>query len=300
METLDSLKKTLNTSKGIKQVATTMKVLSAANIKKYEKVVKVLKAYKDTVELALLGVCAGNRNVNFAELQYAKRTEGGDNLAIVFGSNQGLCGRYNDKMIDFVLNDFSLSDLNNKVVVVGDRLQMLIEDKKLNIIKTLSIPSSMETTTATIHDIVQLIDSEINSCVVNRVTLYYTLNDDSASGTVTKIRLIPIDDRLLNSIKKRRWITNNIPSWQVDTTTLVSNILRQYIFVVLNSAMINAMASEQKNRLITLQNAEKNISDLIKSKTLEYNQKRQTTITSELLDVITGYKVSNKKKCPKT
>ena len=40
----------------------------------------------------------------------------------------------------------------------------------------------------------------------------------------------------------------------------------------------------------------KNIKELISTKTLEYNQKRQTTITSELIDVITGYTVNKKNK----
>ena len=75
-----------------------------------------------------------------------------------------------------------------------------------------------------------------------------------------------------------------------------SVLLKQYIFVGLNNALINSIASEQKNRLITLQNAENNINDLIRTKNLEYNQKRQGTITSELLDVVTGYAVAKKRK----
>ena len=75
----------------------------------------------------------------------------------------------------------------------------------------------------------------------------------------------------------------------------MSDLLKQYISITLNNALANSIASEQKNRLITLQGAEGNIEELIKNKTQEYNQKRQTTITSELLDVITGFKVAKKK-----
>ena len=77
---------------------------------------------------------------------------------------------------------------------------------------------------------------------------------------------------------------------------MIVDLLKQYIFVGLNDALVNSIASEQKNRLLTLQNAENNINDLIRTKNLEYNQKRQSTITNELLDVVTGYSVSKRKK----
>ena len=116
------------------------------------------------------------------------------------------------------------------------------------------------------------------------------------NGTLTKTRLIPVDKKILENAQKKVWPTNNIPYWQINSKTLIVDLLKQYIFVGLNNALINSIASEQKNRLITLQNAENNINDLIRTKNLEYNQKRQGTITSELLDVVTGYAVAKKRK----
>ncbi len=297
METLDNLKKTLDTSKSIKQVVSTMKALSGANIKKYEKIVKILYTYKSNVELALQAVMMHNDKININELEFIGQSKNkkANNLVVIFGSNQGLCGRFNDKIANFLIDDIENID-NNKVIVVGERLSMLLSNTKLKIFKTIPVPNSIENISNTIYELLSIIEEEIENKTINKVFLYYTANDDTMNGTLTKNRLIPIDKKILENAQKKVWPTNNIPYWQVDTKTLIVDLLKQYIFVGLNDALVNSIASEQKNRLLTLQNAENNINDLIRTKNLEYNQKRQSTITNELLDVVTGYSVSKKKK----
>ena len=297
METLDNLKKTLDTSKSIKQVVSTMKALSGANIKKYEKIVKILYTYKSNVELALQAIMMHNDKININELEFIGQSKNkkAKNLVVVFGSNQGLCGRFNDKIANFTIDDIQNTD-ENKVIVVGERLSMLLSNTKLKIFKTIPVPNSIENISNTIYELLAVIEKEIENKTINKVFLYYTANDDTMNGTLTKTRLIPIDKKILENAQKKVWPTNNIPYWQIDTKTLAVDLLKQYIFVGLNDALVNSIASEQKNRLLTLQNAENNINDLIRTKNLEYNQKRQSTITNELLDVVTGYSVAKKKK----
>ena len=290
METLDNLKKTLDTSKSIKQVVSTMKALSGANIKKYEKIVKILYTYKSNVELALQAIMMHNDKININELEFIGQSKNkkAKNLVVVFGSNQGLCGRFNDKIANFTIDDIQNID-ENKVIVVGERLSMLLSNTKLKIFKTIPVPNSIENISNTIYELLAVIEKEIEEKTINKVFLYYTANDDTMNGTLTKTRLIPIDKKILENAQNKVWPTNNIPYWQIDTKTLAVDLLKQYIFVGLNDALVNSIASEQKNRLITLQNAENNINDLIRTKNLEYNQKRQSTITNELLVFVFVY-----------
>lgn len=294
METLDSLKKTLNTSKSIKQVVSTMKALSAANIKKYDKIVKTLYAYRTNIELGIQAMMIYGKDIKISEIKYVKKT-GDKNLIIAFGSNQGLCGRFNDKMKNFVVEDAGNDD-NAQVIVVGERLLNLMSATKLNIVKSIYLPNSVENSSNMIYELLQVIEEKLKKQEIDNVFLYYTSSDDTVNGTPTKTRLIPIDRKLLENAQNKVWPTNKIPYWQIKNEILISDLLQQYVFAILNNALANSITSEQKNRLITLQSAETNINDLIRNKTLEYNQKRQSTITAELLDVVTGYQVSKKRK----
>ena len=163
METLDNLKKTLDTSKSIKQVVSTMKALSGANIKKYEKIVKVLYAYRSNIELALQALMMYN-DVNINELDFVKNSKDKKekNLAIIFGSNQGLCGRFNDKIMNFVVDDIKSSD-TTKIIIVGERLNMLMSNTKLNIEKSIPVPNSIDNISSTIFDILEVIEKEIKN-----------------------------------------------------------------------------------------------------------------------------------------
>lgn len=295
METLDDLKKTLEISKSIGQVVNTMKSLSSVNIKKHEKHVKILYAYKTSIELGLQAIINNTDEIKIDELQYVKMSDNSTNLSIIFGSNQGLCGRFNDKILDFLIEDIKKNNLQTRIIVVGNRLNMMASNNKnLNIVKSIIFPNLTNNLSNTIYEILNTIDNEILSNNIGKVFLYYTANDETVHGSLTKDILIPVNIKLFKNLKNKVWITNNIPYWQIDTKTLILDLLRQYIFLSINNALINSIASEQKNRLITLQNAEKNINDLMKTKTLQYNQKRQNIITSELIDIVTGYNVVKK------
>ncbi len=52
--------------------------------------------------------------------------------------------------------------------------------------------------------------------------------------------------------------------------------------------MLNAKASEQSARMVSMKNATDNADDLIKDLTLEYNKLRQGNITKELLEIAGG------------
>ena len=282
METLENLKKTLNTSKSVKQVVSTMKALSASNIKKYEKIAKILFAYKNNIELAIQAVLMNNDKINLNDIKYFKKS-GNTNLIIACGSNQGLCGRFNDKIKDFVLEDVKKNSQNTEIIVIGEKLSTLLSIEKVKIIKTIYLPNYIEMSSNTIYDIIQIIEDKIINNKINNIYIYYTANDNSTNGTLTKVRLIPVDKKIIENIKNRTWPTSNLPFWQTEDYVILSDLLKQYISVSINNALANSMASEQKNRLITLQNAENNINILEIDEYIDILSEKLQAIINETL-----------------
>ena len=76
----------------------------------------------------------------------------------------------------------------------------------------------------------------------------------------------------------------NPPSLEAILDYLLSHYLNIYIYQVL----LNAKASEQSARMVSMKNATDNAEDLIKDLTLEYNKLRQGNITKELLEIAGG------------
>ena len=73
---------------------------------------------------------------------------------------------------------------------------------------------------------------------------------------------------------------------------MIKNLIRQYLFVSLFRAQTESLESEQASRLLSLQNAEKNIQDHLEELKADFRIKRQTAITSELLDIVAGFKAA--------
>ena len=70
---------------------------------------------------------------------------------------------------------------------------------------------------------------------------------------------------------------------------LFSALVRQYLFVSLYRAYTESMASENGARLSSMQAAEKNIQERLEELTAMHRQQRQESITSELLDIVSGF-----------
>ena len=65
-------------------------------------------------------------------------------------------------------------------------------------------------------------------------------------------------------------------------------LLSHYLDIYIYQVLLNAKASEQSARMVSMKNATENAENLIKDLTLEYNKLRQGNITKELLEIAGG------------
>ena len=76
--------------------------------------------------------------------------------------------------------------------------------------------------------------------------------------------------------------------FEPDPGVVLSYLLPHYLNIVTYMAMVNAKASEQSARMVSMKNATDNAETMIKDLTLEYNKMRQGFITQELLEIAGG------------
>ena len=69
---------------------------------------------------------------------------------------------------------------------------------------------------------------------------------------------------------------------------VLSYLLSHYLDIYLYQVLLNAKASEQSARMVSMKNATDSAENLIKDLTLEYNKLRQGNITRELLEIAGG------------
>lgn len=286
-DTLASLRRKISGAGDLKSVVRSMKALAASSIGQYEKSVLALADYERTVELGL-AVCLRHRE---AAAEKAGRSNVGTKSvsAIVFGSDQGLVGQFNDVLADFVVKAINPLPGEKKVWAVGERVQSRLTDAGLTPVGLFSVPTSVNAITPLVGRI--LVESESDRGEVDTVELHLFHNRSKAGAAYEPVgrRLLPLDGTWASKLAHLPWPSKNLPEVIGDHERTLQALIREYLFVSLFQACAESLAAENASRLAAMQRAEKNIDDLVGTLNQTFRRLRQTSIDEELFDVISGY-----------
>ena len=287
-DSTSSLLRKINSAGELQSVVRTMKALAASSIGQYEKSVLALGDYYRTVELGL-GAC-------FRECApTTPKSNGGKNAhesaigAVVFGSDQGLVGQFNDVVADFAVKTLAGLPGKARVWAVGERVHARLADAGLTMMGIFTVPNSVQAITPLVGQI--QIESESRRAKGEYTQLYLFHNRPQAGALYEPVtqRLLPLDAAWQQSLVKVGWPTKNPPEVMCGGTATLRALIREYLFISLFRACAESLASENASRLAAMQRADKNIDDLLEHLRGTFHRVRQSGIDEELFDVISGF-----------
>ncbi|MBU1206321.1 MAG: F0F1 ATP synthase subunit gamma [Proteobacteria bacterium] len=288
MQTAEALQRKIKTAGDLQSVVKTMKTLAAVNIRQYEKAVESLAEYNRTVEMGLQ-ILLRKRPEALAVIKAEPANRLG---AIVFGSDQGMCGQLNDQIVSHaleVIERIEVAKGKRTVLTVGLRVAGRLEDTGQPIEEILSVPSSTSGITPMVQELVMIIEEWHSRRKIDQIMLFFCEHLSSASYRPQTLRLLPIDGEWLQKIQGRKWPTRVLPTFTMDGKRLFAKLIRQYFFVSLFRAFAESLASENASRLASMQGAERNIEERLADLNAQFHRQRQMSITEELLDIVAGY-----------
>lgn len=306
MQTLEGLKHRIKTTSSLRDIVSSMKTLSAVSVGQYEKSTKALQQYSESIELALQAILK-NKSVPNPPKEKLKQKI----IAVVLGSDQGLVGKFNKSIANFAFDFFKSNNLKKEditLIVGGRSLSSKILSLGWDINTLFTMPSSVKSMITVAKKIVLKFyevsveqhhgDKEFSFNNHNlKVYIFYNGKDEHSVLKQNVVQLLPIDVEFLKKIQERPWPTKNLPMYSAGSRrSLFSYFIRQLLFVDVYKAVSQSLAAEHFTRMVSMQNAEKNIDEHLENMNLEYQQRRQTEITNELLDVVIGAEVLNNKK----
>jgi len=126
-------------------------------------------------------------------------------------------------------------------------------------------------------------------CGVGRVVLFYNVTEGGAAYRQHTNYLLPLNPDWLREIRRQPWESSSLPVTTMPWDRLFSAYVRQYLVASLHRAVAESLASENASRLAAMEAAERNIEERIGELRSRYHYFRQSSITAQLLDVVTGY-----------
>ena len=289
METLEELKQRIESTKDLQSVVKTMKALAAVRIRQFERAVESLGDYSETVEMALRVALRDRPHMTVGARPGPKDQLG----AVVFGSDQGMCGQLNDQIVAHALDEMGrfsqVAHQNRMIMSLGERVRGRLEDADQPVDAALSAPGSVSGITPLVQDILMTIEAWHKERGLDQVFLFYSKHLSGASYRPHTMHLLPVDRTWLSKVREKQWPNRCLPMFTMDWDPLFSALIRQYLFVSLFRAFAESLASENASRLASMQGAERNIRDQMEALNMQYHQQRQMSITEELLDIVSGF-----------
>jgi F-type H+-transporting ATPase subunit gamma len=287
MEALEGLKRTIHVTGELQSLVKTMKVLAGLNIRVYERAARAAAEYNRTIERGL-EIALKDVPEHVLPPRHAPGSKLG---AIVFGSDQGMCGQLNDAVVAHAsraLSRLAVRREDQTALAVGQRAAARLEDSGHTVEATLEVPGSAGGIAATVHNVLLRIE-DWRQRGIEMIVLFYCRPHSGALFRPRGIRLLPVDREWIHGLRSKRWPSRVIPTYTMPPEQLFQSLIREYLFVSLFRAFAESLASENASRLASMQVAERNIEDRMKELSSQFRQNRQSSITSELLDIVAAF-----------
>ena len=287
-DTTASLRRKIGGAGDLQSVVRTMKSVAASSIGQYENSVRALADYYRTVELGL-GACLRESGPATLMAPRKRQTVGGAIGAVVFGSDQGLVGQFNDVVADYAVKTLAALTVKPEVWAVGERVHARLADAGLPPMGLFSVPNSVKAITPLVGKILMESETHHSQGDETELHLFYNRPTSGADYVPVSQRLLPLDESWRRKLAEVPWPTGNLPEVMGGGTATVRALIREYLFVSLFRACAESLASENASRLAAMQRADKNIDELLEDLNGKFHRLRQSGIDEELFDVISGF-----------
>lgn len=289
VESLQECRRKIDRARELGTVVRTMKALAAASVGQYEDARRALTDYERTVRLGL-HTCL--RNAGADEVPGPRARPGGV-AAIVFGSDQGLVGQFNESMAQFVAQfaarELATAGRRLTVWAVGQRVHARLAGTGCEIAPPLVVPGSVAGVTALVQQLLIAIEGRRALGPEDAVHVFFhRIESGAAYGPVAR-KLLPLDASWRCDLIRMRWPTANLPQSAGAVAPTLAALVREYVFVALFGAAAESLAAENAARLAAMQRAERSIDDLLDELGGSANRLRQSAIDAELFDVVAGF-----------
>jgi len=214
----------------------------------------------------------------------------------VFGSDHGLCGRFNVDIAGYVrrhIEEPALAHNDYRLLAVGAQAAARLGQDGYAIDLCLPLPGLAEQITGTVQRILMHVDAWREHDRCRTVRVFYNRRDGQSLHTPAEQKLLPLDRRDVQGFRNDPWPSRRLPIFTMDRTVLLSRLVRQYLFITLFRACAESQASEHASRVAAMQSAEGSIAEKLDDTMMSFRRARQRAITAELMDVITGYEASH-------
>ncbi|WP_044194894.1 ATP synthase F1 subunit gamma [Ehrlichia japonica] len=281
MANLKALLSRIKSVKSIQKTTKVMQMISAAKLHRVQQ--KLENAKKHLLELsAIVDYVTPGMTHDLVSVSKKEKI-----LLIIMSSDRGLCGNFNNLIVKFSKSYISNLENNNKevkLIFFGKKAYDMMCSQYSG--KILDVFSNTKSITDFLYFKLFVYNSGINFDQFDNVIILFNKFYSTILQKPNAQELIPYNLEISVLLREM---------YQYEPTyiDILSTVSLGYVLNLMYVAFLENSASEHCSRMIAMESANRNTKDMLNKLALEYNRSRQASITTDLIEVISGFESLN-------
>lgn len=291
MPSLKTVKNRIKSVKSTQKITKAMKMVAASKLKHAREHAEATAPYADKMEEIVQDLAS---EIAISSGQRSLLNGSGQNqihLMVICAADRGLCGGFNSSLIKgtkLKINALIAQGKQVKLFCIGkkskDMLKMQYGHLIIEHIEGIAKKGINFTDAEFIaQTVLGLFEQEMFDCC----HIIYNKFKSVITQIFTAQQIIPLPKKAVNQTTKMCY------DFEPSEEVLLESLLPKNISVQIFRALQESYASEQGARMSAMESATKNSGEMLKKLNLIYNRTRQSYITKELIEVISGARASN-------
>lgn len=293
MANLKEIRTRLNSIKSTKQITSAMKMVAASKLRKAQDKILRLKPYAGKLQEILRGISARIEEAD-NEYSYSRISDPKKILLIVITSNRGLCGAFNSNVIKETTRILKekypqqSGTGNVDLITIGKKGADFFRKSKYKVVEDYS-PVFDDLQFETVNVIAESVMDNFLKGKYDRVEFIYNQFKNAAVQILTNEQFLPVENDADEDESEA--LTDYI--YEPGKEEIIKELIPKTLKVQFYRNVLDSYVAEHGARMTAMHMATDNATELIRDLTLDYNKARQASITSQILEVVSGAEALN-------
>lgn len=279
---MKEIKRRIKSVETTMQITKAMELVASSKLRKAKERADRAKPFFDTLYETMCEIVSGTNELSS---EYMKKRDVKSVALIVIAGDRGLAGGFNSNNLKLAYaraREIASEGKTVKIIAIGKKSAEFFEKREFEVLKKyIDVAESM-----TIYKAMSIISDLLiyyADGICDAVDIFYTSFLTTLSQEVKSLELLPFKIE-----KKTDGKATVKTEYEPSAEAVFDRIVPEYLTGILYGAVVDSFAAEQAARRTAMESATDNAGEIIADMSLLYNRARQSSITSEIIDIIGG------------
>lgn len=273
---MKDIKRRIKSVGSTRQITKAMELVSSSKLRKAKMRAEQARPYFNELYKSLCEIASAN--TDFSTVFTVKR-EVKHRLFIVIAGDRGLAGGYNSNVLKLAASAHAGDAEKPKIIAIGKKAIEYFEKREYDMVASYAgIAENIKPNLA--QDIADIAVEMFRSGKVDDVQIFYTMFVSSMTQEPQQMAMLPMETVRLENY--------GTMTYDPSPEAVFNRIVPRFTASLIQCAVVEAYASEQGARRTAMENATDNADAMTESLSLLYNRARQASITTEIIDIVSG------------